>query len=336
MVKPLGFGLIGCGGMGRSLGRQLVTLEGVRLAGVYDPDESARREAAAELGAGEHATPESLAAAEEVDALVIASPPATHRQLAELGAAHGRHLFVEKPLAPSIEDCDAIAAAAGRAGLLLMVGQVLRFYPTWWKALALVREGVLGKILGVSVSRIGPGWSGWPQPWRRTLAGCGGLLMEVNSHEIDFLCQVGGDVDRVYAEAEHYLDEDGCDYPNLYFISLRFRSGGRGLLHSSTLSTLGDLSGKIQGDEGTLFYTDGFSPNGMLRWQRRDEEPRELCVADIEKEHPVREELRLFAEAIRTGSPSPIPAAEGRRNVAIALAAYESARLGRPISPGDY
>src|SRR5205814_2876609 len=100
-----------------------------------------------------------------------------------------------------------MAAAADGAGVLLMVGQVLRFYPCWHKILEMVRAGEIGEPLGVTVTRIGGGFTGvWSQSWRNSLAMSGGLLLEVNAHEIDFMCQVGGDVVRVYAEAEKYGD----------------------------------------------------------------------------------------------------------------------------------
>lgn len=332
MAETLGIGLIGCGGMGRSLGRQLLEIEAARLVAMTDPSAEARAEAAAELGRPAVESVERLIESPEVEAVVIASPGLYHAELTEQAAARGKHVFVEKPLATYARDCDRILAAAEQAGITLMVGQVLRYYPCWWQVLELVREGVLGEPWAVAVTRIGGGWSGWPQAWRNSREISGGLLMEVNAHEIDFMCQVCGDVERVYAEADHFGTEDPSDYPNLAFVSLRFRSGAVGLLHTSTVSEISDLSGKIQGSEGTLVYTRGFSPDGEIRYTRRDGETRTLRVGDLEVEQPVRKELRLFVEAVRNGTPPPIPGAEGRRNVVIAEAAYESARTGRPVT----
>jgi myo-inositol 2-dehydrogenase/D-chiro-inositol 1-dehydrogenase len=329
-VSTLGIGLIGCGGMGRSLGKQLLDIPQARLAGVADPNPEAVAQAAAELGAPGYATAEALLEQPEVEAVIIASPGYLHRPLAELAASRGKHLFVEKPLATNTVDCDAILAAAERGGVLLMVGQVLRYYACWWKTLEMVRSGEIGTPLGITVTRIGGGFGGWPQAWRNSLAQSGGLLMEVNAHEIDFMCQVCGDVRRVYAEADHYGTEDPSDYPNLYFVALRFASGAVGMLHSSTVSAIGELSGKVQGSEGTIVYTGGFA-GGEIRRARRDGEVQVLPIGEIQVENPVRKELRLFVEAVRNGTPSPIPGIEGRRNVAIAEAAYESARTGRPV-----
>jgi UDP-N-acetylglucosamine 3-dehydrogenase len=333
-VSKLGVGLIGCGGMGRSLGKQLVGLETARLAGVADVSPEAVEKVSAELEAPGFPSAEALLERPDVDAVIIASPGFVHRPLSELAASRGKHIFLEKPMATNAADCDAIMGAADRAGVVLMVGQVLRYYPCWWQIIELVRRGEIGTPVGIHVTRVGGGFSGvWSQEWRNSLELSGGLLMEVNAHEIDFMCQVCGDVDRVYAEAGHYGD-DPADYPNLYFVSLRFTSGAVGLLHSSTFSAMNDLSGKVQGTEGTVFYTNGFAADGEIRHGRGEGEPRTIRIGDIQVEPPVRRELRLFVEAVQTGSPVPIPGTEAKRNVAIAQAAYESARTGKPVSLG--
>ena len=332
-VSQLGIGLIGCGGMGRSLGRQLLEIEAARLVGIVDPSPEAVATASQELKAPSFDGPEALLEAPDLDAVIIAAPGFLHRELTEMAASRGKHIFVEKPMATTTADCDAMIAAAERAGITMMVGQVLRYYACWNWLTDFVHRGEIGKPMGVALTRIGGGWGGWPQPWRNALSKSGGLLMEVNAHEIDFMCQVCGDVERVYAEADHYGTEDPSDYPNLYFVSLRFASGAVGLVHSSTVSELPHISGKLQGEEGTVIYTNGFSPDGEIRWARRGGETQTLRVRDIQVEQPVRKELRLFIEAVLSGAPVPIPASEGRRNVAIAEAAYESARTGRPITP---
>jgi predicted dehydrogenase len=318
--------------MGRSLGRQLVKMPSARLIGLTDPSAEALSETAVELGAPPYETAEALLDAPDLDAVLIASPGFAHRPLTELAAARGKHVFVEKPMATNTADCDGMMEAVRRAGVTLMVGQVLRYYPCWWKVLELVRAGEIGTPWGVAVSRIGSGWGGWAQEWRNSLELSGGLLMEVNSHEIDFMCQVGGDVERVYAEADHYDRSDPSDYPDLYFVSLRFRSGAVGMLHSSTVATIPDLSGKVQGSEGTIVYTDGFGPGGEIRVAKREGDVRTLHVRDIQVEQPVLKELRLFVEAVQQGGAPPITPEEGRRNVAVAEAAYESARSGRPVA----
>jgi predicted dehydrogenase len=317
--------------MGRSLGRQLLDVPAARLVGVADPNAAAAKEASEELSAGAFDSADALLADPAVDAVIVASPGGFHRELTELAASRGKHVFVEKPMAVTVADCDAMIAATEKAEVKLMVGQVLRYYPTWWQVLKLVRDGEIGKPWGVTVTRIGGGWSGWPQAWRNSLEMSGGLLLEVNAHEIDFMCQIGGEVTRVYAEADHYGTEDPSDYPNLYFVSLRFASGAVGMLHASTVAAVPDLSGKVQGSEGSLSYSNGFNSGGEIRYCRRDGETQSIPVGSIEVEQPVHRELRLFVDAVLGDKTPPVTGAEGRRNVAVAQAAYESARTGQPV-----
>jgi UDP-N-acetylglucosamine 3-dehydrogenase len=331
-VGEVGIALIGCGGMGRNLGRQLITIEGARLVGVTDVNAEALARVSGELGATPFEDAETLLDRKDVDAVIVATPGFLHRGYVELAAARGKHIFVEKPLATNLADCDAMIDAAERAGVRMMVGQVLRYYPNWWQILEMVRRGDVGRPVGVQVTRINAGWNGWPHAWRNSLELSGGLLMEVNAHEIDFMCQLCGDVERVYAEADQYV-QDGTDYPNLYFVSLRFRNGAIGMLHSSTIAAVQDFTGKVQGTEGTIIYRDGFGPGAEIHHARRDGETQVIRVAELQVEQPIRKELRLFVEALQTGGPIPITPEEGRRNVSIALAAYESARTGLPVTP---
>src|SRR5207237_489236 len=208
-LETIGVGLVGCGAMGRALGKALLEVEGARLLAVADVSEEMARQAGEELGA----------------------PPF--------------------PAAEALLDQPGVDA------------------------------GELGTPLGITVTRIGGGYSTvWSREWRNSLELSGGILMEVNAHELDFMCQLGGDVERAYAEADHYGD-DGADFPNLCFVSLRFASGAVGMLHSSSVSALSDLSGKVQGTEGSLLYTNGFGGGGEIRLARFGGEAQVIPIAGI-------------------------------------------------------
>src|SRR5438034_7540512 len=124
-------GLIGCGGMGMSLAGSLNATGAAHVAAVADVDADRARASAEKLGARAFTDHHAILAAGKITAVIVASPPFMHRPLSEDALAAGCHVFVEKPLAPTLEDCDAILKAALAAGRTLMVGQVLRCYPTW-------------------------------------------------------------------------------------------------------------------------------------------------------------------------------------------------------------
>jgi 1,5-anhydro-D-fructose reductase (1,5-anhydro-D-mannitol-forming) len=210
------------------------------------------------------------------------------------------------------------------------VGQVLRYYPTWRHIRERVSAGAIGRPLGVQVSRVGGGWGGASVPWRLEKAKCGGMLMEVNAHEIDFMCDLLGEPRRVYAIMERFL-ETRTDYANLAYVSVQFASGALGMLHASQIAALGDLSGKVEGEAGSIFYQDGFSGNGRITEALHDGQPTVTRVGDLTYEPPVQAELRAFVESIAAGTPSPVTGAEGRRAVAVAVAAYRSAETGQAV-----
>lgn len=323
-------GLIGCGGMGMSLAKALNATGAARIAAVADVDAARARASAEELGAQSYEDHRAMLAAAEVGAVIVASPPFLHRPLTEAALAAGRHVFVEKPMAVTLADCDAMLRAAAAAGRALMVGQVLRYYPTWRFVLERVAAGAIGRPIGARVTRIGGGFGSYSVPWRMEKAKSGGMLMEVNAHEIDFLCEVLGEPRRVYGALGQFLDAR-IDYPNLAFVSIHFVSGALGLLHASQVSAIGDLSGIIEGEAGSIAYRGGFGADSQILEARHGDKATVTRVGDLEYEPPVQAELRAFVEAIAAGAPPPVPGTEGRRAVAVAVAAYRSAEEGRAV-----
>lgn len=329
-MDKIGIGLIGCGSMGMGLGRALRTIENAVISAVCDENPDALERASKEFGAKPYRNYEDLLGDKSVEACVVATPQFIHERICVEAAKAGKHAFCEKPMALNVEECDRMIDAFKVSGKNLMIGQVLRFYPAFSKVKELIDEGFIGKPFAISITRIGGGWGQWARGWRGKMELCGGLLMEVNSHEIDFMCWICGEPETVYARMVRFVQLDQ-DYPDTCFVTVSFEGGAMGFLHSSNASAIGDLSGKVQGDKGTIFWQDGFNPNGTIRYARISGESGTIRIGDIGGEDPVRKELRLFLESIIEGKPSPIPGEEGRRPVAVAQAAYMSNEEGRPV-----
>ena len=185
-MKELQIALIGCGGMGMRLGRSLNALEGARIAVCCDIDEDRGKAGAAELGADEMVFDYHDALKNEsIDAVIIATPNNLHAQMAIDAAQAGKHIFTEKPMALSVEDCDAMIAAAKAAGVKLMVGQVLRYIGQFAKAKQIIDSGELGKPFAVDIDRVNQ--QAFREGWRQSKAATGGMLYEVHVHELDFM-----------------------------------------------------------------------------------------------------------------------------------------------------
>jgi predicted dehydrogenase len=131
-------GVWGVGVWGEKHARVYQALPEVTLAGVYDLDAARAREVAGRYGCPAFTSVEALLAA--CDAVSIAVPTVEHRAAAERAAAAGRHALVEKPMAATVEEADAMIAAARRAGVALQVGHVERFNPALLAARPHVRE----------------------------------------------------------------------------------------------------------------------------------------------------------------------------------------------------
>lgn len=151
-ADKLRIGLIGCNGMGWSNLREHVALPGVECMALCDVDETVLNRRASELEAmtGKKATLykdfRRLLENKDIDAVIIATPDHWHCLNAVYAMQAGKDIYVEKPLANSIEECNIMMAAAKRYGRVVQVGQWQRSGPHWQSAIDYVRSGKLGKM----------------------------------------------------------------------------------------------------------------------------------------------------------------------------------------------
>lgn len=198
-MDPVGFGLVGCGRIGRWHARGLSGLPGASLAAVTDTNP----EAAASLGrtSGAACCPslEDLLERPDVEVVVVATPPVSHRAIGESCAAARKHVLIEKPLALSAAAADRLIATCEEAGVKLGVVHQQRAQSAARAAHRLVVGGRLGRLaLAVGVHA----WRRTPaelaaDPWRGNLAEGGGLLVDQAIHLVDLLVWMLGEPVRV-------------------------------------------------------------------------------------------------------------------------------------------
>lgn len=153
--------------------------------------------------------------------------------------------------------------------------------------------------------------------------------MEVNAHEIDFMRFVMGDAESVYAVGGQYVQK-GSDFPDIVVISIRFKNGGVGMLHSSQASVIGGYGGRLDCTEGSAVFPAFWGEN--LRYKRLEGEEISLSSEGLSSdESPVHQEIRAFCEAVLKGEDPPVSGADGRAATEIALAAYRSVETGAPV-----
>lgn len=148
--------VVGAGVMGTVHARTVASATGATLCGIVDGDAAVARARSDELGvAGFTDLGEAIARARP-DAAIVATPDRAHRPPTEALIAAGVPVLVEKPLATTVADAEAIATAAARSGVPVMPGHTLRFDPRYVEAAEAVRSGAVGRPLLVTANAWGP------------------------------------------------------------------------------------------------------------------------------------------------------------------------------------
>ncbi len=228
-----------------------------RLVALCDADVDAMQRAAEELGvARNYIDYREAVSSGDVDAVLIVTPTFLHREIACEAAAHGKHVFLEKPMAITVEECQAINAAAGQAGIKLQVGFMRRFDESFLHAKEILESGAMGRVMIVKSTGRGPGL---PPPWIFDIGKSNGIIAEVNSHDLDSVRWLAGsDVARVYAEAANFKCPEAREqFPDFYdniVVTLRFVNQTMGVVDGTCPSHYGyDARVEILCEKGVLF-----------------------------------------------------------------------------------
>src|SRR5437763_9220219 len=152
----LSVGIIGFGQQGQFLLETCRRIGGIEVRSVYRPDLEACTEAARRWGVHAAAAYQEVLADPGIDAVFVTSPSEAHREHCLAALAAGKHVLVEKPLADTLEDADAIAAAAARSDRVLMVDHCERFDPAFLDARHAVATGQVGELRVVHSTRLSP------------------------------------------------------------------------------------------------------------------------------------------------------------------------------------
>jgi len=116
-------------------------------------------------------------------------------------------------------------------------------------------------------------------------------------------------------------------------VSIRFKNGGVGVLHSSQASAIGGYGGRLDCAKGSVVFPSFWGGEGGLRYKRYDGGETAIAASDLsQNESPVSQEIRAFCEAVLNGEEPPVSGADGRAAVEIALAAYRSIETGEAIA----
>jgi predicted dehydrogenase len=183
---------VGAGLWGRSWAELVARSRGFRLAAVVDADRDARAWAAATLGVPTFTRLERALDSVSSEVVLLISPPATHRPLAERAFAAGRHVIIEKPLAPTLEDGVAIVEAARARERVAMVSQNYRFRRQSRALGRLLSERTLGELRAIRIEFRRDMRNRWisQHDWRGRMAHP--LLLDMSIHHVDLVRSISG------------------------------------------------------------------------------------------------------------------------------------------------
>jgi len=331
----LGFSVAGGGRAGMIHTRNYFTrVPGARLVSVVEPSAEQRRSVAEALPGVELL--DSYAPVLDdprVQAVVIATPTALHRDIAIACAQAGKHIFLEKPMAMDVAECRAINDAVEKAGVVLQLGFMRRFDAGFVDAHERLVAGEIGNAVAVKSLTHGPST---PRPWMYDLTKSNGPLAEVNSHDIDTLRWfTGSEFSEVYAIGGNYRCPDAQqDWPDFYdsvTLIARFANGMQGTISGAQGVRYGyDSRCEVLGEKGlitvggldanaTRSYHDGQYAGGVVKsW------------TDLYEQAYLAED-RDFVACINEGRPPRANGRDGLEAVRVVLAGNQSIREQRPI-----
>ena len=215
--KKLGVCLIGCGRAGMIHARNYKNkIENARMVACVDAVEAAAKAAAEEMGITKYYTDyHEILNDPEVEAVVVVAPTDLHKNIVIDCAAAGKHIFCEKPMAMTVEECDEMIAACEKNNVKLQIGFMRRFDASFQEAKRLLDSGAIGDLVQIHSNTRGPSK---PRPWMYDIKMSNGILAEVNIHDIDAVrWMAGSDIESVYAVAGNFRNPEAAEqYPDYY------------------------------------------------------------------------------------------------------------------------
>jgi len=320
--RPVGVALIGTG-MWASQIAAAAQRAGLRLVTCFSRDADRRRAFAEHVGCG--AAPSLRVALEhpDVEAALILTPNDTHADIALACAERGLGVFVEKPIADTVEDAERIARACADAGVALMVGHAFRRLGAARRVGELIASGALGRVVLAEATFSLPGVL-TPEKWRsRRERNPGGPLMQLGIHHVDTLASwlgapiaATGRFARLHSEAD--IDDVGI-------VTLQMASGSLAAVTGSYVSPK-TFAIRLSGTRAVLDYRADFS---VWPDAKRLDAVTTLTLDDapvaFDERDMLAEELAELGRCVRTGDAPETGAAEAIAALRAIRAALDAA-----------
>jgi len=337
----LKFALVGCGRIAKRHSELLGhnQIEGAELVAVCDRIPEKAMAIGKQFNVSAYADMDEMMEKESVDVVVVLTPSGLHAKHVIKLAKFGKHIMVEKPMALTLDDADAMIAACNENNCNLFVIKQNRFNVPVVKLKEAMTAGRFGKlVLGTVRVRWARHQAYYDQDdWRGTWAMDGGVLTNQASHHVDMLEWMMGEVESVFARGTTALVN--IEAEDTAVVTLKFKNGALGIIEATTATRPNDLEGSISilGENGTVVI-GGFAVNEMQTWNFDHEVAGDDEVIEKYSVNPPnvygfghQAYYEHVIDCLGNGNSNLVDGLQGRKSIELINAIYESMETGREV-----
>ena len=329
---PLRFAVLGAGRIGQVHARAIASVPGAELVAIAEPFEAPAKAAQAAFGCAIRSIDE-IAAAGDIDAVVICTPTDTHADLIEKFVRAGKHVFCEKPVDLDVARVKTALATVKAEGGTLMVGFNRRFDPDFMALKAAIDAGRVGEVEMITITSRDPG-----APPAEYIKVSGGIFRDMTIHDFDVArWLLGEEVKTVYAAASVLTDPkigELGDYDSATVV-LRTASGKQCTISNSRRASYGyDQRIEVLGSKGLVSARNTHEANIELADGAGFSRPPLLDFFMTRYTAAYANEIAAFCKAVADGTPTPTTGEDGLKALELAEAALTSARTGAVVTVG--
>jgi len=347
-LAPIRIGIIGCGFAGSMHAlafKPHIESGDVQLVAACDIDEDNAEIMANEYNMDFHCTDwHDIINREDVDAISIALPHFLHAEVAIAAAQAGKHVFCEKPMAFSLEDCDRMIEAAKNANVKLMVAETYRFMPSMVKIKEIIDAGLIGNVFfargSECLSEVALVTD--DDSWKCSVAQAGGgIWFDAGVHVCSAFRYTIGDVESVRAGLlEHIAIKE--DQDDNAIVLLKHKNGAASeVFLTQTLASPPFIRFEFYGTEGTIFMDSAWD-QPIRYYSSKGDEPEKWVTPEVEHlplprfyTLSFREEAKEFVAALLEDRQPAYTGEDGKIAVEMNLMGTLSAKLGRAVDLND-
>lgn len=324
--------VIGVGSIGQNHARVYREMDGVQLVGVADSFPATAAKIGNRLNIPFYTDVDKMLDEQKPDMVSVSVPTSLHFDVGLKMIERGLHVLVEKPITSTVEQAEALCAAAKKKGVQLAVGHIERFNPAAMELRRRLKEGMAGRVYKIHTQRLSP------YPSRIQDAG---VVIDLASHDIDLMRYLmGEEVIRVYGETQQSINSDREDMFNGL---MRFRGGTVGVLDVNWMTPTKIRRLTVTGGRGMFdcnllsqelfFYENDAAPSqwDTLSILRGVSEGNVLGIR-ISRHEPLAAELADFAAAVRDGRNPTVTGQDGLETLRLAL---DFVRSGKEVKIVD-